>query len=146
MTSNRGFSLAEILISIFIVVLSGVGTLKLYSYIEVEKANAGLFVKATYIAEKQIAMLQSFNAIGSSCADRTLADITDCKLSLESGSPFSIVLNTASGGVLNSNNDTGAEVTYAKVLTVSVSWNDRSGGLKNLSIPVSVSKYTNLLN
>ncbi|MEZ9525951.1 type IV pilus modification PilV family protein [Enterovibrio norvegicus] len=146
MTSNRGFSLVEVLISIFIVVLSGVGTLKLYSYIEVEKTNAGLFVKATYIAERQITMLQSFNTIGSGCAHKTLADITDCKLSLDSGSPFSLALNVASEGVLKGNNDTGTEETFAKVLIVIVSWNDRSGSLKNLSIPVSVSKYTNLLN
>ncbi|MEZ8144507.1 MULTISPECIES: prepilin-type N-terminal cleavage/methylation domain-containing protein [Enterovibrio] len=146
MTFNRGFSLVEVLISIFIVVMSGVGTLKLYSYLEVEKANSGMFVKATHTAETQIAMLQSFNTIGSSCADKTLADITDCKLTLDIDSPFSLALNVASEGVLKNNNAAGVEETYAKVLIVSVSWNDRSGSPKNLSIPTSVSKHTNLLN
>lgn len=142
MTFNRGFSLIEVLISIFVVALSGVGTLKLYSYMEVEKANAAMFVEAKIIAESQLALLQTVNTIGSSCAGKTFANIQDCVNGQDEGSPYSVTVTS----VKSLTHETAAGVeTYGKVYRVVVAWIDRNNKEKTLTIPVSVSKYTNLL-
>ncbi|MGF1770473.1 prepilin-type N-terminal cleavage/methylation domain-containing protein [Enterovibrio makurazakiensis] len=142
MTSNRGFSLIEVLVSIVVVALSGIGTLKLYSYMEVEKANAAMFVEAKLIAESQLALLQTVNTIGSSCAEKTFANIQDCINEQDEGSPFIVTVTS----IKSLTHETAAgEETYGKVYQVAVAWTDRNNEGKTLAIPVSVSKYTNLL-
>ncbi|WP_325891826.1 type IV pilus modification PilV family protein [Grimontia sp. NTOU-MAR1] len=144
MTSDKGFSLVETLIAIFVVVLSGVGTLKLYSYLEVEKANALMFVQAKQIAESQIALLQTLNTTGSDCEGKTVENIQSCQLTLNEGSLYSLSVTPTK--TLQHTPASGVAATYAKIMDVKVSWSDRNGTAQSLSLPVSVSKFTNLLD
>ncbi|USH03024.1 prepilin-type N-terminal cleavage/methylation domain-containing protein [Grimontia kaedaensis] len=144
MTSDKGFSLVETLIAIFVVALSGVGTLKLYSYLEVEKANALMFVEAKQIAESQVALLQTLNTTGSGCEGKTVENIQSCQLTLNEGSLYSLSVTPTK--TLQHTPASGVAVTYAKIMDVKVSWNDRNGTAQSLSLPASVSKFTNLLD
>ncbi|MDD1795942.1 prepilin-type N-terminal cleavage/methylation domain-containing protein [Enterovibrio sp. ZSDZ42] len=143
MISNKGFSLVEILIAILVVALSGVGTLKLYSYMEVEKANAAMFVEAKLIAESQLALLQTVNTTGSICTGKTFANIQDCVNEQDEGSPFTVTVTSIKS--LTHESAAGIVETYGNVYKVTVTWADRNNEGKTLAIPVSVSKYTNLL-
>ncbi len=145
MISNRGFSLVEVLISIVVVVLAGVGTLKLYSYIEVEKSNAMMAVEAKRVAENQISALQALNTLDSSCAGKTLDDINTCILTLPAGSPFTVTMNNVKAVDSPVAGGAAAEV-YAKVIGVEVSWIDRNGENRSIELPATVSKFTNLLD
>lgn len=144
MTSNKGFSLIETLIAIFVVVLSGVGTLKLYSYLEVEKANALMFTEAKQIAESQMALIQTLNTTGSVCEGKTVENIQSCVIVLAEDSAY--LLTVTPTETLQHTPAGGVAATYAKVLDVKVSWDDRNGHAQALIFPVSVSKSTNLLN
>ncbi|MEZ8148252.1 type IV pilus modification PilV family protein [Enterovibrio norvegicus] len=144
MTSNKGFSLVEILLSVLVLAISGVGALKVYSYLEVEKDNALSFIEAKQIAETQIAILQTLNTIGSGCEGKTVENIQSCVLILSEDSLYSLsVIPTKE---LKYTPVGGAPLTYAKIMDVKVSWNDRNGGSQSLLLPVSVSKHTNLLD
>ncbi|KKD62537.1 typIV pilin [Grimontia sp. AD028] len=144
MTSNKGFSLVETLIAILVVVLSGVGTLKLYSHLEVEKANALMFVEAKQIAESQLALLQTLNTTGSDCEGKTVENIQSCQLTLNEGSLYSLSVTPTK--TLQHTPASGVAATYAKIMDVKVSWSDRNGTAQSLSLPISVSKFTNLLD
>ncbi|WP_028024603.1 type IV pilus modification PilV family protein [Enterovibrio calviensis] len=142
MTFNRGFSLIEVLVSIVVVALSGIGTLKLYGYMEVEKANAAMFIEAKVIAESQVALIQTVNTTGSMCAGKTFENINDC-VNQQEDSPFAVTVTSAKS--LTHEKVAGVVETYGKVYKVTVAWTDRNNEGKALVIPVSVSKYTNLL-
>ncbi|MDD1784321.1 prepilin-type N-terminal cleavage/methylation domain-containing protein [Enterovibrio sp. ZSDZ35] len=143
MTSNiKGFSLVEVLLSMVVIVLSAVSVLKLYSFLEVEKANSVLFMEAKRIAESQVSLMQTINTEGSLCVGKTLADIHECKVSLGADSIFTIAVTTQK--TLNHTPSSGVVETYAKVFNVNVSWDDRAGDTQSLLLPVSVSKFTNL--
>ncbi|WP_407331240.1 prepilin-type N-terminal cleavage/methylation domain-containing protein [Enterovibrio sp. 27052020O] len=145
MTSNRGFSLIEVLVSVVVVVLSGIGTLKLYSYMEVEKSNAAMMIEAKRIAENQASLLQTINTTGNSdCNGETLDTIESCVLTLHDDSPFTLSISNESSLNLPPSGSTVAEL-YAKILKVEVSWKDRSGINRQVNLPVTVSKFTNLI-
>ncbi|KXF82572.1 type IV pilus modification PilV family protein [Enterovibrio coralii] len=138
----RGFSLVEVLVSMTVIILSAVSVLKLYSYLEVEKANTSLYIEAKRIAESQVSLMQTINTEGSACEGKTLATINECKLILDADSIFTIAVTTLK--TLEHTPASGTAETYAKVFSVNVSWDDRSGDEQSLILPVSVSKFTNL--
>ncbi|CZF85354.1 hypothetical protein GCE9029_04958 [Grimontia celer] len=142
MTSDKGFSLVETLIAILVVVLSGVGTLKLYSYLEVEKANALMFVEAKQLLENQIALIHTVNTIDGACKDKTFEDIQSCHL----GDTAPFVVEVTQATPIEYENESGEEVPFAVVLEYQATWIDRNGIEQNLILPVSVSKFTNLLD
>lgn len=146
MTFNRGFSLVEILIASAVVVLSGLGTLKLYSYIEVTRANATFWIDAQMIANSQIAIMQRVNTQNESCNSSiiTFENVESCFIPLDSNSPF--VLKTRLNKTLNYLSDVGVNEPFAKMLTVAVNWNDRNGEQQVLKREVTVTKTTNLLD
>ncbi|OEE69015.1 typIV pilin [Enterovibrio norvegicus FF-33] len=144
MTSNRGFSLIEVLISVVVVVLSGIGTLKLYSYMEVEKSNAVMMIEAKRIAENQASLLQAINTRGNpDCDGKTIDDIESCVFTPKD-ERFTLSISNEPSLNLPTSGSTVAEL-YAKILKVEVSWKDRSGVDRQVNLPVTVSKYTNLL-
>lgn len=147
MTFNRGFSLVEILIASAVVVLSGLGTLKLYSYIEVTRTNATFWIDAQMIANSQIAIMQRVNTQNESCNSSsiiTFENVESCFIPLDGNSSF--VLKTRLNKTLNYLSDVGVNEPFAKMLTVAVNWSDRNGELQALTREVTVTKTTNLLD
>lgn len=137
MISNRGFSLVEILIALVVVVVSGVGTLKAYSYIEITKANSALWMEALYIVNSQMTLMQGVNT--SSLV--TFENAENSFVIKDENTPF-----TAAAKVNKTVMGTDPVEAIAKIIHVSVTWNDRQGEKHILSMPVTVTKVTNLLD
>lgn len=146
MTFERGFSLVDVMLAMAIVSLSAIGTLKLYSYIEVIRANSQLWIEAQQIVDAQIALMLHANTSNTSCNGNAVSfeNVQSCYLTLSDQSPF--LLKTKIDKKLTFSNSNGNIDYYGKIIKVNVSWKDRYGELQQLNMPVTVSKYTNLLN
>ncbi|MFD2179797.1 type IV pilus modification PilV family protein [Veronia pacifica] len=144
MTSNRGFSFIEILIALVVVTISGVGSMKLYSYIEQLKGDAIHTLRAQQVAQQQVSLLQTINTQGQNCTsdeggeDITLDNVENCSISLEQSSPFEI--ETSVENILS---DTDG--TFGKLLQVKVTWDDRAGNQQSVTMLTMVSKFSNLI-
>lgn len=147
MIFNRGFSLVETLIASVVVVLSGLGTLKLYSYIEVARANTAFWMMAQTLANSQIAIFQRVNTENDSCnsSSVTFDNVESCILSLDDGSPFYLQTRVEKTLKISSTEPDFRE-EFAKIIIVRLSWNDRNGDQQWLERPVTVTKITNLLD
>ncbi|PKF50600.1 type II secretion system protein [Enterovibrio nigricans] len=143
MTYKQGFSLVEILTAIFFVAMAGVGTLKVYHFLEIAKANSAMSIEALQIAKNQVALIKSVNTSNPNCelgGEVTLANVVNCEISLAADSLFSVTITQT-----QSLNDAAAE-NYAKHFDVDVTWDDRNDTAQSLKLPVAVSKFTNLYN
>ncbi len=141
---QKGFSLIEILISVFILSIASIGAFKLYSHLEKEKYKAHISLSAHQVAQQQIAKIQTINTVDGDCGDiDTISD--SCLLEVDEIKPFSI--NFSAINEMKHTLVTGTpEVTYAKTITIKVSWKDRDGQPKEINLPVTVSNSTNKLN
>ena len=90
MTFERGVTLLESLIAMTILTIAGFAALKLFSYLEIERANSALFAKASFLAQNQISILQQANT-SFVCPDGRLINfhqIESCKITLSSLFPI----------------------------------------------------------
>lgn len=141
MIFNRGFSLVEILIALVVVVVSGVGTLKAYSYIEITKANSALWMEALYIVNSQMTLMQRVNT----SSPVTFENAESALLELDPESPFTLASEIEKTLDFSAEDGELSEV-FVKVMNISVTWNDRLGEEQALNMPVTVTKISNLLD
>lgn len=139
MITNRGFSLIEVLISLFVLSIGSVGALKLYQYIEVEKYNAQTMLEAYQYAESQIATIQTFNT-NSNCGSDLSFIVNECA-SAPQDHRFTLSWPAPRIEIKDSESE-----LFAKIYDVDVSWNDRNGQEQSILIPVTVSKSSNMIN
>lgn len=143
MISKQGFSLIETLIALAILAIASFSSLKFYNYLEIERANSGLWLKAMLVAKSQISLIQRVNSTAICNGHSASFDLIEqCKLEMETTSPFIININVEK--TLSHFDSSGNNIVFAKILLIEVSWNDRKERTQSLSLPTTVSLFTNL--
>ncbi|RXJ73857.1 typIV pilin [Veronia nyctiphanis] len=144
MTSNKGFSFVEILIALMVITVSGVGSMKLYSYMEQLKGNAVGSLRAQQLAQQQVSLLQTVNTQDSECREGAEGNVTfdnvgTCLISLTELNESKYKVETE---VVNTIEESGT--VYGKLIEVKVTWSDRHGGSQEIKLLTMVSKFSNL--
>ncbi len=138
---QKGFSLVDTLVSIFILSIVSTGAFKLYSHLEKEKHKVQMSLIAHQVAQQQIAKIQTINTLDGDCGDiNTISN--SCLLKADEIIPF--LIDFSAINEMQHTSDIGnPEVTYAKTITLKVSWKDRDDQQKEINLPVTVSNSTN---
>ena len=137
---SKGFSLIEVLISIFLVSIAFVSIVKLQSYVELRSEQVELQYQAVRLAEKQVMLWQNVGATvdcNGTVKLLTLDNIQSCQIDF---SPFSGVVAVEG----SPKTDLSGNILL-KELTVGVTWTDRSGGYGTITLVSAHTPYSPLL-
>ncbi|ELR66101.1 Type IV fimbrial biogenesis protein PilV [Photobacterium marinum] len=135
-SNNNGFSLLEVVISLFMMAAGVMGLIKMQSYMEVKSYNALKSIDALYLAEQQLEYFRTRAEVSSGVNLISYDDINSSQCpSIDTTVPpeYSLSCKVATIEALSGS---------AKKITVAAKWSDRWQNQQKVELTTIISRYS----